>query len=116
MDLGSQPRFARHRLDGFTPAMRACYDAKGDAGMMSVLIQLIEQGLTVGDLNRSLVSHARRVPIGWTPLHMMCDGRCENTAAEKMRPWCVRLLLHGRADPMVLWVVVIVSGSSCTRY
>ena len=70
--------------------------------MMSIVVQLLEQDLTMEDVNRRLVTNAKQVPIGWTPLHMLCDSRCSNTAAEQMRPWCVRLLLHARADAMVL--------------
>ena len=81
--------------------MRACYDAKRNAGMMSILIQLLEGYLTTEDVNRTLQTSAKRVPLGWTPLHMLCDSRCPCPLAEEMRPWCVKLLLQAGADANV---------------
>ena len=80
--------------------MWACYQAKKDVHMMSVLIQLIEAGQSVADVNRHLNGSQPKAPKTWTPLHMLCDGRCENRDAERIRPWIVKLLLLALADAM----------------
>ena len=95
--------FLRPRLDGWTPLQRACYDAKGDGSMLAVVVQLFEQGVTVADVNMVVAPSVRgHAPRGWSPLNMLCEQRCTTEFAEKQRPWIVRLLLHARANPMVI--------------